>query len=77
MIGRDFLPSEQEADEVGAGDWLDLLAQTVEGVAVNAGKQAARAPFGFRNTGGEAAADDEAFCFKSEQGCFDVEFRQA
>ena len=47
--GRDVLPAEEEAHEVLRGDRLDLLAQAVEGVAVDAGEEAAVAEFFLRS----------------------------
>src|SRR5260221_12927661 len=43
--GAAALPVEEEAQEVARGDRLDLGAQALDGVAVDAGKQAALAPF--------------------------------
>ena len=44
VLGVDVLPAGQEAQELRGGDGLDLLAQPVERVAVDAGEQAAVAP---------------------------------
>ena len=41
----DVLPGEQEAHEIGRADRLDLGAQPVERVAMDARQQAAVAPF--------------------------------
>ena len=44
-IGRDALPLEEEAQEIARRDRLDLGAQPLDRVAVDAGEQAALAPF--------------------------------
>ena len=44
-LGRDVLPAEQEAQEVARGDRLDLGAQPLDRVAMDARQQAALAPF--------------------------------
>ena len=44
-IRRDALPGEQEAQEVARGDRLDLGAQALDRVAVDAREQPALAPF--------------------------------
>ena len=44
-IGGDVLPGEQKAQEVARRDRLDLGAQPLEGVMVDARQQAALAPF--------------------------------
>src|SRR2546430_17713431 len=51
----DALPPQQEPHEVRRRDRLDLLAQPVERVAVDAGEQAALAPFQLRYAGREPA----------------------
>ncbi len=43
----DVLPAQEPLHELGGGDWGNLLAQGGDGEAVNAGEQAALAPFGF------------------------------
>ena len=47
MVRRDLLPGQQEAHEVGAGDRLDLLSQTIQRVTVNSRQQATRTPLSF------------------------------
>ena len=42
--GVDVLPGEEEAHEVGGGDRLDLGAQAVQRVAMDAREQSAIAP---------------------------------
>jgi len=44
---REMLPAEQPAHELSGGDGLDLFAQRSEREAMNAGEQAALAPFRF------------------------------
>ena len=44
-LRRDALPAEQKAQKVARSDRLDLGAQPVDGVAVDAGEQPALAPF--------------------------------
>ena len=44
-VGRDALPVEQEAQEVARRDRLDLRAQALDRVAVDAREQPALAPF--------------------------------
>ena len=63
------LPTEQEPQVVSRGDGFDLLAQPVEGVAVNPREQTALAPFDLRRLRREGAAQDEAFSFeRAESG---------
>ena len=44
-VRRDALPAQQEAQEVARRDRLDLRAQALDGVAVDARQQPALAPF--------------------------------
>src|SRR5262249_42614217 len=44
-IGRHALPTQQEAQEIARRDRLDLCPYALDRVAVNAGEQAALAPF--------------------------------
>src|SRR5205085_12643593 len=65
---RDALPLEQEAQEIARRDRLDLGAQALQCVAMDAGEEAAFAPFivispGF-DAGGEAAAQRNALCLE-------------
>src|SRR5437870_13492406 len=62
--GGDVLQSQEEAHEVLRGDGLDLLAEPVEGVAVDAGEKATVAEFFGVSLGAEAAAHDRAFAFE-------------
>src|SRR6266516_4659090 len=62
--GGDVLPSQEEAHEVLRDDGLDLLAEPVEGVAVDAGEEATVAEFFGVSLGAEAAAHDRAFAFE-------------
>ena len=58
LARRDMLPMQQEAHEVGRGDRLDLGAQPVQRVAMNAREQPTIAPFELARSGSEAAAQD-------------------
>ena len=62
--GGESLPAGEEAHVVGAGDGGDGLAQPLEGVAVDTGKEAAVAELILRGVGSEAAADQEAGSFR-------------
>ena len=63
---RHALPREQETQEVARGDRLDLGAQALEGIAMNAREQAALAPL-IRIDGQEPAAEREAFHFERRE----------
>jgi hypothetical protein len=75
---RDSLPIQQESHEVRAGHRLDLRAQGLDGVTMNARQQPALAPFergvtprhGLGHAGflAEAAAQHEAFAFELDEG---------
>ncbi len=75
------LPAEQEAQEVGGGNRLDFLAQAIEGVMVDAGQQAAFAPFHplprplSQSERGEITAQDQAFGFQFQQSQFNLRCR--
>ena len=82
---RDALPVEQEAHEVRGRHRLDLRAQRLDGVAVDAREQAALAPFergvaelarprASLASSREAAAQHETFAFELHQR--DVDFRR-
>ena len=60
-LGAHVLPGEQEAQEVARGDGLDLGAQALERVVVNAGEQPPVAPFLAVRAGREATAHGEPF----------------
>src|SRR5207237_2760559 len=62
--GGDVLPAEERAHEVLRGDGLDLLAKAVEGVAVDAGKDAAIAELFVARARRELAAHDGALAFE-------------
>src|SRR2546426_10917069 len=62
-----MLPMQQEAHEVGRGDRLDLGAQAVQRVAMNAREQPAIAPFELARSGGKAAAQDSPSPFQLEK----------
>ena len=84
-LARDALPFEQEAHEVRARHRLDLGAQRLDGVAMDARQQAAFAPFergvallhgfGRARLFGEAAAQHEAFALELDER--DVDFGEA
>ena len=71
-LGGDPLPAEQEAQEVARRHRLDLGAQALERVAVDAREQPALAPFLDRRAGREAAAHREAFGLERRQRGRDV-----
>ena len=58
VLAGDVLPMEQEAHEVGRADRLDLRAQAIERVAVDAREQAPVAPLELRCIGCEPPAQD-------------------
>ena len=70
-VGIDPLPGEEEAQEVGLRDRLDLPPQPVQGVAMDAGEEPALAPLLPRRARGEPAAEDEALAFERRQGDLD------
>ena len=77
-IGGDPLPVEQEAQEVARGDRLDLGAQALDRVVVDAGEQPALAPFvRVRRVRREPPAQGEAFGFERRERRRDVLARQA
>ena len=63
---RDVLPREEEAHEVGGGNRLDLGAQAVQRVAMDACEQPAVAPFQFSAIL-ECPAENHAFGFEFDQ----------
>src|SRR5207244_1553834 len=48
LARNDVLPAAEEAHEILAGDRLDLLPQTLDGVTMNAREERAVAPLGLR-----------------------------
>ena len=66
MIRCDLLPGKQITHEIGGGNGLDFLPQSVESVTVNAREQAARTPLGFRPAGRELPANHKTFGFEFE-----------
>jgi hypothetical protein len=62
------LPAAEKGIEAGGGHGLDFAAKTADGEAVNAGQEAAMAPFEFgAGSGrrrGEVAAQNLAFSFQ-------------
>ena len=82
---RDALPVEQEAHEIRARHRLDLGAQRLDGVTVDARQQSALAPFergvallhglGRARLFGEPAAQHEPFALEFDER--DVDFGEA
>src|SRR5712691_10265329 len=71
--GRDVLPSEDPVHELGGRYGGDLLAQLAERQAMNAGEEAALAPFELMRGGmREVAAEDCAAGFEAKQEFLDV-----
>src|SRR5260370_31226763 len=71
--GRDVLPSEDPVHELGGRYGGDLLAQFAERQAMNAGEEAALAPFELMRGGmREVAAEDCAAGFEAKQEFLDV-----
>src|SRR5712691_2961812 len=71
--GRDVLPSEDPVHELGGRYGGDLLAQLAERQAMNAGEEAALAPFELVRGGmREVAAEDGAAGFEAKQEFLDV-----
>src|SRR5262249_60844550 len=66
-IGRHALPGQQEAQEIARRDRLDLCPQALDRVAVNAGEQAALAPFFAAGGGRETPTHGEALGFERWQ----------
>lgn len=70
---NDVLPAKQPVHELGGSYGLDLLAEPAEREFVNAGEQAALAPFGFMGGWiGELAAEDDAARLQAEERFVDV-----
>src|SRR5271167_1319766 len=69
----DVLPAKQPVHELGGSYGLDLLAEPAECEFVNAGEQAALAPFGFVGGWiGELAAEDDPARLQAEERLLDV-----
>ena len=66
-VGRHTLPGEQEAQEVARGDRLDLGAQALDRVVMDAREQPPVAPFVGVAAGREAAAQGEAFDLQRDE----------
>ena len=77
MVRSDLLPGEQEANEVGGCDRLDLLPQSIQCVTVNSSEQATRTPLSFRCARRELATNHKPFGFESQQSSFDFQLVQA
>src|SRR5204863_1046461 len=78
---RDALPFEQEGQEIARRDRLDLGAQALQCAAMDAGEEAAFAPFVIVSpgidAGGEAAAQRKALCLEGGERGGDVGRREA
>src|SRR3989454_6781266 len=66
------LPPQEEAQEVRRGDGLDLLAQPIERVAMDARQQAALAPLEVLTARREASPQDEPLMLERPEGEIDV-----
>jgi hypothetical protein len=73
----DVLPAEKEAHEIGRTDRLDVRAQPVQRVAMNAGEQRPVAPFEPGLPGRETSAQYHSVRLEQEQRRLDVRDRQA
>src|SRR5262249_31375637 len=76
--GGDVLPGEEEAQEIARRHRLDLRAQALDRVMMDAHEEPALAPFLRERAGGEAAAHGEAFVFERRErggggGCGEAE----
>ena len=76
-IRRHALPLEEKAQEVARGHGLDLGAQPLDRVVMDAGEQPTLAPFVARRTRREAAAHGEALGFQRRQSRRDLAGLQA
>ena len=76
LARNDVLPAAEEAHEILAGDRLDLLPQTFDGVTMNAREERAVAPLGLRGAGRKGSAHGEAFGGELCQRDFDIRERQ-
>src|SRR3954462_5055054 len=63
-----MLPVQQEAQEIGRADRLDLRPQAIQRVAMDAGEQPPVAPLELGNPGSEAAAQDATLRLQRLQG---------
>src|SRR5258706_5862919 len=67
IFAGDVLPVEEETQELGRADRLDLGSQLVERVAMDAGEQPPVAPLQRHGAGSEPAAQDATLRFEREQ----------
>ena len=67
ILARHVLPMQQEAQEVGGADRLDLCSQAAQRIAMDAREQAAVAPLELGGARREAAAQDPSLCLEAEQ----------
>src|SRR5205085_5622476 len=78
---RDALPFEQKAQEIARRDRLDLGAQALQRVAMDAGEEAAFAPFIIVSpgvdAGGKVAAQRKALCLEGGERGGNVGRREA
>ena len=72
-----MLPAEEEAHEIGGADRLDLGAQPVQRVAVDACEQRAVAPFERRLTRREASPQHDAVGLEQQEGRVRIRRRDA
>ena len=75
FVRLDPLPDQEEPEEVGGADRLDLGAEPVQGVAVDPGEEAPLAPLEHGTPRSEPAAEDDAFGFQRGERCLDVRHR--
>src|SRR5438094_904273 len=66
------LPAQQKPQEVGGGDRLDLFAQPVEGVTMDARQQATLAPLQLLTARREAAAQHKPLVLQRAESEIDV-----
>src|SRR5207249_12221454 len=76
-ICGDPLPAEQEPHEVGGRDRLDLAAQALERVAVDAREHPPLAPLELGGARGKPAPQHESLVLENPQGEVDVGYRDA
>ena len=70
------LPCEKKTIKILRRDWLNLGAQPVDSESMNSRQQPAVAPFLLRRVRVKFAAQNKAFCFKSQQRSIDLRPRQ-
>ena len=75
-VGTGVLPGQQEAQEIAGRHRLDLGAQALDRVVMNARQQPPLAPFVDDNTGRESSAQCEAFALERRERARDLSRRQ-